>query len=249
MSRPRLAVFDFAGCEGCQLQIINLEEELLDLITLVEPVEWREAMSEQSDDYDIALVEGSITRAEDAKRLRLIRARAKILIALGACATTGGLNKLKNNFKANEAWQAVYGNAACQACMNMAPVRALDEVVKVDYKIHGCPIDRQELGAVLRCLLLGKAPDIPSYPVCVECKKKGIVCRYEFNEICLGPITRAGCAARCPAQGLWCFGCRGSVEDPNVNAASEVMDHYGKTAADLMSRLALFGSQQEQVNG
>ncbi|RKY10975.1 MAG: cytochrome B, partial [Planctomycetota bacterium] len=110
MSKPRVAIFDFACCEGCQLQIVNLEEEILNLIDVVDVVEWREAMSEQSHEYDIAIIEGSITREEDAKRLEVIRSRAKILIALGACATMGGLNKLKNNFDdLNEVRECVYG--------------------------------------------------------------------------------------------------------------------------------------------
>ena len=250
MKKPRLAIFDFAGCEGCQLQIINLEEDLLELLQVVQPVEWREAMSEQSEEYDIALVEGSITRPEDAARLEVIRARAKILIALGACATIGGLNKLKNNFDLRAVRQAVYGAQADLPHLNTAPTQALDEVVKVDYKVHGCPIDKRELSVILRSILLHKKPPIPpNHPVCVECKKLGYVCRYEFNEICLGPITLAGCGARCPSRGMWCFGCRGLIEDPNVNAAREVMDQYGKTSADLQSRMALFGGQQELSNG
>lgn len=245
MSKPRVAIFDFACCEGCQLQIVNLEEEILDLLTVVVPVEWREAMSEQSETYDIAIVEGSITRPADAERLKAIRARAGILIALGACATIGGINKLKNNFEIPDVQQCVYGPAAGQPHLQTAPVQALDEVVKVDFKVQGCPIDNREFAAILRELLLGKTPRAPAYPVCVECKKGGYVCRYEYKEICLGPVTRAGCGARCPSQGAWCFGCRGCAEDPNVQAAREVMDQYDKTVEDLQSRLALFGGQQE----
>lgn len=245
MSKPRVAIFDFACCEGCQLQVVNLEEDILSLVALVDPVEWREAISDQSATYDIAIIEGSITRPEDVERLKTIRERAKILIALGACATIGGINKLKNNFAMNDVRQAVYGTAAGMAHLNTEPTRALDEVVKVDFKVPGCPIDNRELGAILRSLLLGKTPFVPTYPVCVECKKNEVVCRYEFNEICLGPVTRAGCGARCPSRGFWCFGCRGFVDEPNVNAAQDVMDHYGKTVADLKSRLALFAGQQE----
>ena len=243
MSKPRVAIFDFACCEGCQLQIVNLEEDLLNLVALVDPVEWREAMSEQSESYDIAIIEGSITRPEDAEKLKTIRERAKILIALGACATIGGINKLKNNFELNDVRQAVYGPDAGMAHLNTELTRAVDEVVKVDFKVHGCPISNNELGAILRSLLLGKTPFVPSYPVCVECKKNGAVCRYEYNEICLGPVTRAGCGAPCPTRGLWCFGCRGFVDEPNVNAAKDVMGHYGKTVEDLKSRLMLFGGQ------
>jgi len=248
MSKPRVAIFDFACCEGCQLQIVNLEEEILDLLTLVTPVAWREAISDQAESYDIAIVEGSITRPEDAQRLKQIRARAGVLVALGACATIGGLNKLKNNFDLNEVRQCVYGTAGGSPHLNTAPTQALDEIVKVDLKIHGCPIDNREFAAIVRCLAMGKTPVIPSYPVCVECKKAGNICRYEYNEVCLGPLTRAGCGARCPSKGFWCFGCRGAVDDPNVQAAHDVMEYYHKTVDDLQLRLDLFGIRPEDRN-
>lgn len=245
MHKPRVAIFDFACCEGCQLQIVNLEAEILDLITVIAPVAWREALSEHSEQYDIAIIEGSITRSEDEERLKAIRARAPFLIALGACATTGGVNKLKNNFALKEVRQCVYGESAALPHLETALTRAVDEVVKVDLKIHGCPIELDEFTTLLRALLLGKTPFVPAYPVCVECKQKQNVCRYEYNEVCLGVVTRAGCGARCPSHGSWCFGCRGPCEEPNVPAAREVMDYYGKTAADLKSRLELFGGRQE----
>jgi sulfhydrogenase subunit delta len=245
MSKPRVAIFDFACCEGCQLQIVNLEEELLDLLTIVTPVEWREAMSEQSDEYDIAIVEGSITRPEDEERVKKIRERAKILIALGACATMGGVNKLKNHFDMMEVRRIVYGKDGPMPHLNTSPTKGVGEVVKVDYMVHGCPINNKEFTYIVRCLVMGKKPVVPNYPVCVECKMRGNVCRYEYNEICLGPITRAGCSAPCPSAGFWCFGCRGLVDDPNVQAAREVMDKYGKTVEDLKSRLELFNTQQE----
>ena len=129
--KPRVAIFDFACCEGCQLQIVNLEEEILNLIDVVDVVEWREAMSEQSHEYDIAIVEGSITRPEDEKRLEIIRSRAKVLIALGACATTGGINKLKNNFDLGDVKECVYGKDANKPHLETAMIKAVDEVVKV----------------------------------------------------------------------------------------------------------------------
>lgn len=247
MSKPRVGIFDFACCEGCQLQIVNMEEELLDLLSVVTPVEWREAMTEHSDECDIAIVEGSITRPEDEERLKEIRAHAGILIALGACATIGGINKLKNRFDMNDVKHCVYGAAAHMPHLNTAPTKALDEVVKVDYKVHGCPINNREFAYMVRCLLLGKTPVIPTYPVCVECKMKGNVCRYEYNEFCLGPMTRAGCDAKCPSGGFWCFGCRGYVDNPNVNAATEIMKYYGKTVTELKGRMLLFGSKQEHT--
>ncbi|MFC1907569.1 NADH:ubiquinone oxidoreductase [Chloroflexota bacterium] len=247
MSKPRLAIFDFACCEGCQLQIVDMEEELLDLISSVDPVEWREAMSDHSEEYDIAIVEGSITRPEDEERLKEIRARASTLIALGACATIGGINKLKNRFDIEDVKHCVYGDAGDLPHLDTAPTKALDEVVKVDYKVHGCPINKREFAYIVRCLLMGKTPVIPKYPICVECKIKGNVCRYEYNEVCLGPIIRAGCEAKCPSGGFWCFGCRGYVDNPNVDAAQDIMKHYGKTVDDLKGQMLLFGSKQEHT--
>jgi coenzyme F420-reducing hydrogenase gamma subunit len=248
MARPRVAIFDFACCEGCQLQIVNLEEDILNLLSLVEPVEWREAMSEQSEDYDIAIIEGSITRPEDEERLKVIRSRAKVLIALGACATLGGVNKLKNNFDLDEVKRCVYGKDANAPQLHTAPTKAVHEVVKVDLKIEGCPINEKEFTAIVRCLAMGTDPVIPNYPVCVECKLRENVCRYELGEICLGPITRAGCNAPCPSGGFWCYGCRGAVDRPNVNAAKDVMAKYGRTVDDLMGKMLLFNSKQEITN-
>ena len=245
MSKPRVAIFDFACCEGCQLQIVNLEEEILDLIGAVDVVEWREAMAESSEDYDIAIIEGSITRPEDEDRIRSIRSRAKVLIAIGACATIGGVNKLKNAFDLDEVRQCVYGEAGRMEHLDTAPTKAIDEVVKVDYKVHGCPMNPEEFTYVVRCLLIGKTPEIPDYPVCVECKMKENVCRWEYDEICLGPITRAGCGAKCPSASFRCYGCRGYVDDPNITAAKDVMDKYDLSVDALRSKLVLFGSKQE----
>jgi coenzyme F420-reducing hydrogenase gamma subunit len=249
MSKPKAAIFDFACCEGCQLQIVNMEEEILDLLSVVDVVEWREAMSEQSDEYDIAIIEGSITRPEDEERIKKIRENAKVLIAIGACATLGGVNKLKNMFSLREVKEYVYAADAGMAHLETAPTKSVGEVVKVDYRVEGCPMDRGEFAYIIRCLVAGKEPVIPNYPVCVECKLKENVCRYEYNEVCLGTVTRAGCGARCPSNGLWCFGCRGLIEDPNVNAAKDVMEEYGKTIDDLKHRLVLFNSDQEQAHG
>jgi coenzyme F420-reducing hydrogenase gamma subunit len=245
MDKPRIAIFDFACCEGCQLQIVNLEEELLDLIGVVDVVEWREAISDQSNEYDIAIVEGSITRPEDEKRVKLIRTRAKILIALGACATMGGINKLKNNFPLDKVKQYVYGKDANRPHLNTDETKAVDEVVKVDYYVHGCPIDRKEFTYIARCLLMGKTPIIPEYPVCVECKAKGNPCLWDYDQLCLGPIIRAGCGARCPSSGFRCFGCRGYVDNPNVDAAKDVVARYGLNIESLKTKMVLFGSKKE----
>ena len=161
MSKPRVAIFDFACCEGCQLQIVNLEEEILDLIGAVDVVEWREAMSEQSDEYDIAIIEGSITRPEDEERIKVIRERATVLVTLGACSSIGGLNKMKNNFDMDEVRQCVYGDAGTMEHLNTTKTKAVDEVVKVDFKILGCPIETKDFTRIVRSLLLGKTPENP----------------------------------------------------------------------------------------
>jgi len=246
MGKPRVAIFDFACCEGCQLQIVNLEEEILDLLTVIDPVEWREASSDHSDTYDVAVVEGSITRPEDEDRLKEIRRRAKVLVALGACAATGGLNKLKNRFEMYEVRQCVYGLDASMPHLATQPAKALHQVVKVDVNVHGCPISREEFARVVRCLARGTMPVTPNYPVCVECKMRETVCRYEYNEVCLGVITRGGCNAPCPAGGQWCYGCRGLVDEPNVNAARDVLTKYGRTVEELQSRMELFNNQEGQ---
>ncbi len=247
MSKPRVAIFDFACCEGCQLQIVDMEEEIIDLLSVINPVEWREAMSEQSEQFDIAIVEGSITRVEDEERLRSIREKSKVLVALGACAVTGGINKLKNNFDLDDVKKFVYKDDANMPHLNTSKTKAACEVVKVDYNVPGCPIDVDEFAYIVRCLAIGKEPDLPTYSVCVECKKKGNICRFEYGELCLGPITLAGCGAKCPTESAACFGCRGWVEDPNVNAAKDVLDEYGLTVDDLKSKMKLFGSQQENT--
>ncbi|MBW8000524.1 MAG: hypothetical protein FVQ80_00695 [Planctomycetes bacterium] len=245
MTKPRIAIFDFACCEGCQLQIVNLEEDILSLLAVADVVEWREAISDQSDEYDIAIIEGSITRPEDETRLKDIREKAKVLIAMGACATMGGVNKLKNNFDLNEVKECVYADDAEMPHLNTAMTKAVDEVVTVDFKIHGCPMDKAEFAYIVRSLLLGKTPEIPEYPVCVECKAKGNPCLWEDEQLCLGPVIRAGCGARCPSSGFRCFGCRGYVDNPNVDAAKEVVDKYGLDIEDLKTKMVLFGSTQE----
>jgi coenzyme F420-reducing hydrogenase gamma subunit len=250
MSPPTVAIFDFACCEGCQLQIVNLEEEILDLLGGVDVVEWREAISDRSDEYDIAIIEGSITRPQDEEKLRTIRERAKVLVALGACATTGGVNKIKNSFDLDEVREIVYGDDATKEHLSTATTKSVGEVVKVDLCIQGCPIDRKEFTYIVRCLLLGKTPEIPEYPVCVECKSVGNECVWELGQVCLGPIIRAGCGARCPSSGFRCFGCRGYIDNPNVDAARDVIERYGLSVDQLKGKMTLFGTAQEPtING
>ncbi len=238
MGKPRVAFFDFASCEGCQLQVYNLEEDLLKVLDAIEVVVWREAMKGHSDDYDIAFVEGSILRPSDEFRLREIRRNAKILVALGACATIGGINNIKNFQEQEEVREFVYGDKALD--YETYPARPLKTVVPVDFEIHGCPITRKEFTTVLKALLLGKKPEIPNYPVCVECKMAQNICVFEKGKTCMGPVTRAGCEACCVTEGSICWGCRGLVDDPNIHSQVEVLAKYGLSVEDILRKFQLY---------
>ena len=236
--KPKVAFFDFAGCEGCQLTVLNLEDELLGLLEHIDIVEFREAMTETSDEYDIAFIEGSITRECDIPRLKKIRETASVVVALGACAATGGINAMKNFTPSDEAKRIVYGDQA--DWFETAEARPIDAVIPVDYYIYGCPIDKGEFLKVTQALLLGKKPEIPNYPVCVECKLKENVCVFDLGMTCLGPVTRAGCDARCPSNGDGCEGCRGLVDDPNTNAQKDVLAERGLTVEEVLKEFRLF---------
>jgi coenzyme F420-reducing hydrogenase gamma subunit len=240
--KPKVAFFDFASCEGCQLQVVNLEESVIDLIGIVDVVSFREAMKEHSDDYDIAIIEGSIARPMDEERLKAIRSRAKILVAFGACACIGGVNALRNQFPIDEVKKRVYGDADIKnnPYFDVFPIKSVDEVVKVDYYIRGCPIDRGEFAKVVTSLALGKKPEIPNYPICVECKKKENICVFEEGKFCLGPVARAGCGAVCPTSRCGCEGCRGLLDEPNTDSELEVLQKHGLTLEDALSRFNMF---------
>ncbi len=240
--KPKVAFFDFASCEGCQLQIANLEEEVLKLIEIVEVVSFREVMKEHSDDYDIAFVEGSIQRPIDEERLKKIRENADVLIALGACAHLGGVQKLANQWTAREVTKEVYKDfdTTGNDFFDAYGAKALEEVVEVDYVIPGCPIDRNEFKRVVTTLVMGREPKLPNYPVCVECKKNENICVFELGQFCLGPVTRAGCNSACPNFKSACEGCRGFLDDPKMEAEKTVLEKYGVSVDDMLSAFNMF---------
>jgi sulfhydrogenase subunit delta len=241
--KPRVAFFDFASCEGCQLEALNLSpEELLGIVGAVDIVNFREAMTERSDDYDIAFIEGSITRAADIPRLEKIREQAKVLVAFGACATIGGVNCLKNHMPMEEALQIVYGKDAGNYA-DTIEARPLDEVVHVDYYVRGCPPPTGEMIKVIKALLLGKKPEIPNYPVCVECKWSGNVCVFERAMTCLGPVSRAGCGAICIKGGRFCWGCRGLVDEPNIDSEKEILAKHGLSVEQALQKFQVYASK------
>jgi len=241
--KPRVAVFSFTGCEGCSLAILECENELLDVLNLIDIVEWREAMSEKAEHIDIALIDGSISTHHDVKKMKHIRERAKVVVAIGACAHNGGLNALKNKYGMGQLKDMVYGEAGAQ--FDTIPARPVSAVVPVEFALPGCPIDRDEFIRVVRDVALGKTPRLPDYPVCVECKKKENVCVFAQGKFCMGPVTRAGCGAICPSYGDGCEGCRGFIDNPNENAHKETLAEYGLTAREVMQHFDMFNSYDE----
>jgi sulfhydrogenase subunit delta len=248
MAKPKVAFFDFASCEGCQLCVLDLDPgQLLDLLEVIDIVEFREAISEKPEDgkYDIAIIEGSITRDSDIPRLKKIRETASLVITLGACSTIGGINALKN-FQTKEQYQnAVYSDDPNK--YETTTTKAVHEIITVDAFVPGCPIDTGEFVHVVKNLVLGKDPGIPSYPVCVECKKNENVCVYEKGIQCLGPVIRAGCGARCPSNGGYCYGCRGLVPDPNLNSQQDIMQKYDLDYEKMMDKFKLFLQRNKGV--
>lgn len=241
--KPKVAFFDFAGCEGDQLQIANLEEDILALLDQVEIVSFREVMKEHNDNYDIAFIEGSCTRLQDEERLKQIRKNATKVVAIGSCATIGGINAMKN-YDLEDSRETVYGKDA--SLFDTYAARPINAVIKVDAYVHGCPMNKEEFLHVVKSLLLEKTPNIPNYPVCVECKKNENICAFERDQICIGPITRAGCNSCCVNEGTICWGCRGLIDNPNSNAQYEVLLKYGLHVDDIIKKFRLYFGWQER---
>jgi len=241
--RPTVAVFDFTGCEGCQLQILNCEPELPELVAALDIVTFREAMTGHGDRYDIAFIDGACTRQSEIERLERIRQQAERVIPIGACACLGGVNCLKNQYDTDYLLQAEYGAAA--GYYDIIPARPISAVIPVDFFIPGCPIVRDEFIRVVQELLAGRVPHQPGDPVCAECKLAGNVCVFDRGMTCLGPVTRGGCRATCVTGGAVCWGCRGLIDQPNIYAEKEIMDKAGLSVADIMAKFNLFNGYQE----
>jgi sulfhydrogenase subunit delta len=244
--KPKVAFFDFSSCEGCQLEALNLTpEQFQNMVEAIDIVNFREAMTEREESYEIAFIEGSITRDSEIPRLKKIRDQADILIALGACAGIGGINCLKNHLPAGEALDIVYGKDA--NLYDSIPARPISAVVPVDYYVRGCPPLPGEMIKLVTALLIGKQPDFPNYPVCVECKMANNICVFERGLTCLGAVTRAGCGAVCVNAGRHCWGCRGLVDEPNINSEKSILTKYGLTAEQVIEKFKIYDSYAEVV--
>jgi sulfhydrogenase subunit delta len=241
-TKPKVAFFDFAGCEGCQLTVIDALQIHPEILDVVEIVQFREAMDDRGDDYQIAFVEGSYTQESDVTRLQMIRAQADLVIALGACAHLGGVNALRNQKPFDAVRRYVYGEAGKRFSKGKAlPIEA---VIHVDGVIPGCPIDGQEFVRAVRALILGHMYTIPDTPVCYECKLQENACLMNQGVICLGAITRSGCRAICPAYGVGCLGCRGLTSEPNIDWLGAAMAERGIAPDMFQAALDTFLSHQ-----
>ncbi|HNV86281.1 MAG TPA: cytochrome B [Candidatus Omnitrophota bacterium] len=244
MGKVRVAFFDFACCEGCQLQVANMGESLLDVLGAIDVVEFREVMSEKSNDYDVAVIEGSITTPHAVERIKEIRKTAKILIAYGSCATIGGVNGMKNNFDLSDIRNYVYQDKA--RFFETIPTRAVHQVVPVDYFVHGCPVYLPEFVKVLKCALAGIPYRVPDSAVCTECKLNENECMYDKGITCLGPVTRAGCNSWCVNNGNICYGCRGMVTNPAENGAKDILEKYQIPLEWVENKMNMYNKAREQ---
>ncbi|MCS6866161.1 MAG: hypothetical protein RMJ56_04495 [Gemmataceae bacterium] len=214
--KPRLAVFKFASCDGCQLSLLDCEDELLTVAEQVEIAYFLEAgPADSSGYYDVGLVEGSISTPHDAERIRAIRAQCRYLVTIGACATAGGIQALRNWGDVEEFAQHVY--ARPEYVRTLATSTPIADHVKVDFELRGCPVNKHQLLELIAALVWGRTPRVPRQSVCVECKRRQVVCVAVAKGVaCLGPVTQIGCEVICPQYDRECFGCFGPKEYPNL---------------------------------
>jgi coenzyme F420-reducing hydrogenase gamma subunit len=244
-ARPKLAVWKFASCDGCQLTLLNCEDELIPLAGAVEIAYFPEATRATVEGpYDVSLVEGSITTPGDAERIQKIRRMSRKLITIGACATAGGIQALRNFADVAEYRSVVYAHP--EYIDTLAHSTPISAHVTVDFELHGCPIDSRQLLEVLTAFVQDRKPRIPSYSVCVECKRAGRVCVVVAHGTpCLGPVTQAGCGALCPSYARGCYGCFGPQDTPNTESLSSRLDSMGMTDPQLLRLFRTFNAGSE----
>jgi len=221
-TKPKLAVWKFASCDGCQLTLLDLEDELLDIV-------------------GVSLVEGSVTTAHDAKRIKEIRAKSRTLVSIGACATAGGVQALKNFANVEKFISIVYANPAY--IDTLATSTAIEDHVEVDFELRGCPISKHQLLETVDAFLHGRRPNTPAQSVCIECKLRGTQCiMVAGGTACMGPVTQAGCRALCPAYNRGCFGCFGPAPNPNIDSLREIWHRLGVDDTELVRALRTFNA-------
>jgi sulfhydrogenase subunit delta len=248
MSAPRkqtVAVWKFASCDGCQLSLLDCEDELLLLADRLQIAHFLEASSATVEGpYDVSIVEGSITTAHDAERIQEVRRQSKALITIGACATAGGIQALRNFADVEDFTSIVY--ASPDYISTLGSSTPISAHVPVDFELNGCPINKSQLLEVIAAHLGGRRPRVRAHSVCVECKRRGTVCvMVAHGTACLGPVTHAGCGAICPAYDRGCYGCYGPMESPNTAALSARMAELGSDEVDLVRVYRTFNADSE----
>lgn len=244
-AQPKLAVWKFASCDGCQLSLLNCEPELLAVADRVQIAYFLEASrAVVKGPYDLSLVEGSISTPHDAERIHQVRRASKRLVTIGACATAGGIQALRNFGQLKDWAGLVYPNPAYLATLNKSTPIA--DHVFVDFELRGCPINKHQLLEVLSAFLHGRKPNIASESLCMECKRAGLVCvMVARGTPCLGPVTHAGCGALCPAYARGCYGCFGPKETPNTTALARAWTALGVGGSDLVRAFRTFNAYAE----
>jgi sulfhydrogenase subunit delta len=243
--KPRLAVWKFASCDGCQLSLLDCEDELLAIAGALDIAYFPEATrGDIRGVYDLSLVEGSITTPHDAERIHEVRRRSKTLVTIGACATSGGIQALRNFADVREYTSIVYAHP--EYIDTLATSTAISENVHVDFELRGCPIDKGQLVDVASAFLAGRRPNAPAHSVCIQCKLKGNVCVMVAKSTpCLGPVTHDGCGALCPSYDRGCYGCFGPKETPNAPSLSGWLGGMGLDAKALERVYRTFNANAE----
>lgn len=245
-SKPKLAVWKFASCDGCQLSLLDCEDELLSLTDHIVIANFPEASREVlPGPYDLSLVEGSITTPHDRNRIQEVRKQSKHLITIGACATSGGIQALKNFKNVNEFIDIVYAHP--EYIDSLETSTGIADHVDVDFELRGCPINKKQLLEVITAFLYNRKPNIHTYSVCMECKKRGNSCVLVKGQPCLGPITQAGCNAICPAYNRGCYGCFGPMETPNISALCDRLEEVGMSKEDILSLLRSYNANAPEI--
>jgi coenzyme F420-reducing hydrogenase gamma subunit len=244
-SLPKLAVWKFSSCDGCQLSLLDCEDELLAVAGQVDIAYFPEASrAAVKGPYDLSLVEGSITTPHDAERIQHVRRVSRFLVTIGACATAGGIQALRNFRDVKEFIAIVY--ASPQYIDTLGQSTPISDHVRVDFELRGCPINKQQLVEVISAYLRGRKPNTPAHSVCVECKLRGTVCvMVARGTPCLGPVTHAGCGAICPAYARGCYGCFGPMETPNTAALSARWEQMGVDAGTITRAYRGFNAYAE----
>jgi coenzyme F420-reducing hydrogenase gamma subunit len=244
-TKPKLSVWKFASCDGCQLSLLDCEDELLAVVGEVDVAYFLEASrAVVKGPYDVALVEGSITTAHDAERILQARKASKFLVTIGACATAGGIQALRNFKDVKEFIKIVYARPEYISTLEQST--PISDHVPVDFELRGCPINKYQLLEAINALLNGRKPNVPPYSVCIECKRRGTVCVMVADRTpCLGPVTQAGCGAICPAYRRGCYGCFGPMDTPNTASLSAWWSRLGVSEEGIVRGFRGFNAYAE----